>query len=127
MTQFAAQSGFLLLIIALAFVFGFHNAVAGDVKTAHLSQGLNVIWISIAFYVGWKLLPSVGAKNKVPEGRSLVTAGFVQNFRTIRTAYEHYNRGLFRFLLAVVFAEAGVNAFTVSVGLFMLAKSTGES
>ena len=108
MTQFGAQSAFLLLITIIAFAAGFN-----DVQTGHVSQAINVVWISIAFSVGWNLLPAVPAKNSVPEGHSLWTAGFVQNFHTIKSIHKHYNRSLFRFLLAVVFAEAGVNAFTV--------------
>lgn len=114
MTQFGAQSAFLILIIGIAYGAGLN-----DVQTGHVSQAVNVIWISIAFYAGWKLMPSVDSKNKLPLGQSLWTAGFKQNFRTMANIHKHYNRGLFRFLLAVVFAEASVNAFTVVAVVYL--------
>jgi len=108
MTQFGSQSAFLVVVIALSIALGLD-----DVETSHLSQAINVVWISICFYIGWKLLPSVPAKNTLKEDQYLLTQGFIENFRTMKNIQQHYNRGLFRFLLAVIFAEAGVNAFTV--------------
>lgn len=115
MTQFSAQAGFLILIALLSVALGLN-----EVETGHMSQGINVFIISIAFYTGWNLLPSVPAKNTLPEGRSLWTAGFVQNYKTIQSIRKNYSRGLFRYLIAVVFAEAGVNAYTVSVLSFVV-------
>ena len=114
MTQFGAQATFLVVVIAISMGVGLN-----DVQTGHLSQAINVLWVAPIFYAGWKMLPSVAAKNTLSDDQSLWTAGFVQNFHTIQSIHKHYNRGLFRFLLAVVFAEAGVNAFTVRSTAFL--------
>ena len=110
MTQFSAQATFLIVVIAIGIALDLN-----DVQTGHLSQAINVLWVTPIFYFGWKLLPNVAAKNTLRDDQSLWTAGFVQNFHTIKSIHKHYNQGLFRYLLAVVFAEAGVNAFTVRI------------
>ena len=108
MIGFAAQAAFLIVVVVLSTAFEWD-----DVFTAHISQAINVVWVGGAFYVGWKLLPSAAARHTLPEHRSLLTAGFVQIWQTTKKINRHYGRGLRWFLLAVVFADAGANAFTV--------------
>jgi MFS-type transporter involved in bile tolerance (Atg22 family) len=108
MAQFGAQSSFLIVVIGISLALGL-----GDVATAQVSQGINSVWVAVGFSLGWNYLPSVGINHTLPEGRSLLTQGFVQNWKTAKRINKHYARGLRWFLFAIVFAEAATNAFTV--------------
>lgn len=114
MCQFAAQAMFLVLVIAISGAIDW-NAV----ETAHLSQGLNVGWSGIFFYLGWKILPTRPASHAIPEGKTLVTQSFVQVWQTTKKINKFYAHSLRWFLLAVVFAEAAANAFTVVSVVFL--------
>jgi UMF1 family MFS transporter len=119
MFQFSAQAGFLLLISVLAFVLKLT-----DVLTAQVSQAINCCWILVAFGIGWcKLLPKVGTNHeRLPEGTSnLFSAGFAQLWRTAKSINTNYRRSLRWFYLALMFAEAGVNSFTVVAITFQTA------
>lgn len=94
-------------MIVIAASFGFNS-----VHTAQLSQGINVVWISIGFFIGWKILPDVPSRHKMQEGHSLWTEGFKQVWKTSKSINRNYPHGLRWFLLATVFAEAGASAFT---------------
>lgn len=110
MVQFGAQASFLILIIAVSIFAG----VADDnVVTAHISQAINAVWVSLAFYAGWRLMPEAPATHVLPAGKSLWTIGFTQTYHTAQSIWCHYKAGLRWFLLATVFAEAAANAFTV--------------
>jgi MFS-type transporter involved in bile tolerance (Atg22 family) len=121
MVQFGTEICFLIVVIALALAFGLD-----DVGTAQLGQGVNTVWSSIAFWLGWRLLPHVPANHTLPEGRSLVTIGFVQTYQTAKNINQKYKHGLRWFLLAVVFSEAAVTAFTV-VSVIYLNEELGMS
>jgi MFS-type transporter involved in bile tolerance (Atg22 family) len=114
MSQFGAQASFLAVIIVISIALGL-----GDVTTAQVSQGINTVWIVIGFYFGWKYMPTVGMNHALPEGRSLLTQGFVQNWQTAKLINTHYARGLRWFLLGTMFAEAAVNSFTVLAVVFL--------
>mmetsp|Transcript_23871 Transcript_23871/g.36100 ORF Transcript_23871/g.36100 Transcript_23871/m.36100 type:complete len:510 (+) Transcript_23871:140-1669(+) len=107
MTQFSGQASFLLVIIVLSIVLK-----TNDVVTAQMSQGVNVAWILVFFTLGWRLFPwKIPANRVLPEGHSLVTEGFRQNWRTIQNLYRG-SKALRYYFLTVVFAEAGTNTFT---------------
>jgi MFS-type transporter involved in bile tolerance (Atg22 family) len=114
MMQFTAQALFLLLVVVIAIVFGFN-----DVHMAQLSQGINVVWISIGFYIGWKMLPDVPSRHKMHESHSLWTEGFKQVWRTTKSINRNYPHGLRWFLLASIFFEAGSSAFTTVSVIYM--------
>jgi hypothetical protein len=111
---FGTQIVFLIAAIALALAFGLD-----DVGTAQLSQGINTIWSSIGFWVGWKLLPHVPPNHVLPEGRSLMTIGFVQVYQTAKNINQQYSHGLRWFFLAVVFAESAANAYVVLAVIYL--------
>lgn len=107
-TQFLASLVFLLLVSIVAMLAGFD-----DVTTGQFSQAINVVWVGLAFFYGWKLLPEVPALQTPPEGRSLAVAGFVKLWETTKGINKHYGGSVRWYFLAVIFAEAGYNAFTV--------------
>lgn len=108
MMQFSAQALFLILVIAIAFPFGLN-----DVRTAQLSQGINVVWISIGFFFGWKILPDVPSRHERHKGHSLWMEGFKQVWKTSKSINRNYPHGLRWFFLGTIFGDAGANAFTV--------------
>jgi MFS-type transporter involved in bile tolerance (Atg22 family) len=114
MMQFSAQALYLVLVFGIAIVFDFDN-----VNTAQLSQGINVLWISIGFFIGWKMLPDVPSRHELQEGHSIWTEGFTQIWHTSISINRNYPHGLRWFLLSTVFAEAGANAFTVISVIFL--------
>ena len=69
-------------------------------------------------------MPAVPVLHIHPEGRILARIGFSQNWKTLKGVARHYRSGLGWYFLAVVFAEAGANAFTVVAVTFM-ARSLG--
>lgn len=78
-----------------------------------------MVWIMVGFFFGWKMLPSRGARHELPEHHSVWTEGFKEVWRTTKSINRSYPHGLRWFLLAVVFAEAGANAFTVVAVVFL--------
>ena len=114
MTQFSAQASFLLVVVVVSFSLGLK-----DVNTAKVSQALSTLVVGTTFYTGWKLLPQVPAKHTVPEGKSIWTQGFVQNWQTAKRINRQYRNGLRWFLLSVVFGEAAANAFTIVSVVFL--------
>lgn len=114
MLQFTSQCIFLVVISVIGFVLALN-----DVTLAHVSQSINVIWSGAAFALGWKLMDDIPPHNTLPDGRNLFTEGFLQTFRTFCNIMHHYRDGFFMYLLAVVFAEAGANAFTVVSVLYL--------
>jgi len=118
--QFSSQESFLILISALAIALKLN-----DVVTAQVSQAINCVWILIAFGLGWfKYLPKVGTRHEsMPEGtNNLFSAGFIQLWRTANAINKHFGRSLRWYFAALIFAEAGVNAFTVVAVTFQTAQ-----
>ena len=105
--QFGSQASFLIVVVALSLAAGWD-----DVMTAHVSQAINAVWAGLAFYIGWKMMPTVPASHELPADKSLWTQGFAQIYHTAQRINREYATGLRWYLLAVVFAEAGVNSFT---------------
>lgn len=99
--QFTVQVLFLLLVGGVQAAIGLD-----DVQSARASQGMNVLWISIFFYWGWMLMPATPAQHKLPEGRSILTEGFRQNWKTAKHINTHFKGGVRWFLLGTAFSEA---------------------
>jgi len=96
------------LVILVATAFGL-----GDVQSAQMSQGFNVLISGSFLYGGWRLMPTVPARRTLPEDCSLLKQGFVQVFETAREIQRSYKKGLRWFYLCVIMAEAAAAAFTV--------------
>ena len=117
--QFTSQVLFLVLVIGISLALSF-----GDVQTARLSQACNAVTASISFCFGWKLMPQVPARHTLPEGKRMLTQGFVQNWHTAAEIHQKYKKGLRWFLLSVIFGEAAATSFTI-VSVVFLDKQLG--
>ena len=108
-SQFSFQAMFIVLIIGISI-----GIKSGDVLTAQISQGINAVTILICWSIGWfKLLPKSKAKRTLPEGKSLCSAGFSQIFQTAKHINSNYKNSIRWYFLALCFAEAGANSFTI--------------
>lgn len=114
MVQFTGQSAFLILIIAISYIFD-----TDDVVTAQIGQAVDVVVSGLFFYYSWKWLTPVPARHQLAEGHSLLTEGFTQIFRTARTINQKYKNGTRWYFLAVIFAESGANAFTTVAVVYL--------
>jgi MFS transporter, UMF1 family len=114
--QFLAQGCFLMVVIALSTALDLNSVV-----TAQVSQAIDVVWTGLFFLLGWRLMPSAPASHALPPGRCrLLTLGFVQVYHTTRKLnQEFYCTGLKWYLAALIFAEAGVNSFTVLAVVYL--------
>jgi len=117
MCQFGAQMTYLIINVALSVGLGW---VGQDVKIAMASQAICVVWLLFTFVPGWRKLPAVPALRPRPPGKSLMRIGFTQVWHTVVGINRHYGSSLRWYFLAVAFAEAGANAFTVVSVTFML-------
>ena len=114
MNQFTAQACFLVVVVALSLVLEL-----SDVMTARVSQGINVVWITVFFSAGWYYIPAVPASHDLPQGKYLVTQGFAQIWQTMKKINRDYSTGLRWYLISIVFAEAAANAFTTVSVIFL--------
>lgn len=80
MLQFSAQALFLIVVIVISGAIGLN-----DVNTGQLSQAINVVWISMGFYFGWKVLPSRPSRHDLPDHHYIYTEGFKQVWRTAKS------------------------------------------
>jgi len=80
MLQFSAQALFLIVVIALSGGIGLD-----DVRTGMLSQAINVVWIFIGFFFGWKVLPSRPSRHELPDHHNIWTEGFKEVWRTAKS------------------------------------------
>jgi MFS-type transporter involved in bile tolerance (Atg22 family) len=114
MTQFTSQAAFLLVVTALSI-----GLDLGDVVAAQMSQGINVVWSGLCFFFSWRLFEHVPARHVLPEGHSLLTQGFSRVYQTAKDINQFYKHGTRWFFLAIIFAEASANAFTVVAVVFL--------
>lgn len=111
MATFSSKFSIIQFISMLLFVLTISGISAGfglnAVQTSHLSQSIGVVCLATGFSA-WRKMPFVPAKNKVPPGKNIITAGFSQNWKTFKGINEHYGNGLRWFLLANTFGYAGM-------------------
>lgn len=120
--QFSSQACFLVLLGALSFGLGIST---DSVRTARLSQAMNVGFIIVLFALGWKCMPSRPASRDLPQGQKcLILYGLRQNFRTAISIHREYKKGLQWYLLATVFAQSSVGALT-TVAVVYLSSEVG--
>jgi MFS-type transporter involved in bile tolerance (Atg22 family) len=106
MTQFSSQATFNIVVICISV-----GASLDTVQTAMISQAASVAWAVVFWTFGWNLMPHRPAKHEL-KGKSIWTAGFIQNWNTAKTIWTKYKLGLKWYLLALVFAEASSAALT---------------
>ena len=114
MIQFGSEVVFIVIITALSLALK-----SSDVILSSYSQILSVIWIGICFYFGWKTLPQVPPKRVLRSDQSVLTAGFIQTLKTVKNIHTNHGGSLRWYFLAVIFSEAGANAFTALAVTFM--------
>jgi len=98
-----------------------------EVDLAHISQGVNAVYIGVAFFIGWRYMPTVPAKRVLPENESVLKMGFVQIWNTGKNINKNY-KGLRCFLLSNMFGDSGFTATPVIAVSYMLdqMKMTGS-
>lgn len=113
--MFTCEVLYLVLITAVSFVL--EN---DDVVTAHVGQAVDVgisgFFYTLAFYFFTKK----PARRQLPQGDSLLFAGFQQVFKTSVGICKYYPSTLGFFMIAIVFAEAGANSFTIVSVTFLV-------
>ena len=110
--QFSMQASFLILVSVLSYVLKMSD---DSVQTARMCQALNFTIISFFFGLGWQRMPPRKATRELPEGMRgfrILAYGIRQNIRTAASIHRNYKKGLSKYLLATMFAQAGVAALT---------------
>ena len=79
----------------------------GDVKTAHVGQGIVVLINIIVQGLSWHYFEEREPSRALQFGRSLFVAGFREVYQTAKGLRQHYNKSLGRFFLAIIFTQAG--------------------
>lgn len=118
--QFTAQALFLILLGVLSFAIGISD---NSVKTARLSQAMNVVIASTLFTAGWRCMPSHPANRPLPRENmrccSIVIYGIQQNFRTAVSIFKDYKKGLRWYLIATMFVQSAVGALTTIAVVYL--------
>ena len=114
LTQFGAQAGVNVIIIAVSYIFKL-----GSVHTAMVCQGVTVAFCIVYLTAGWRLLPKRPRKHRLPKGDSLMLAGFSQNYRTFKKIWRDYKVGLRWFLISTIFGEAAASAVGSTAVVFL--------
>lgn len=112
--QFASQSFFLVVMVAITLVLA-----SPAVLTAQISQGVNTFTTIVLFGLGWKYMTPRQRANNLPEGRSLLTEGFRQNWATLRKIQKNFRKGLLWYFYSLVFAEAAAAAITTTSIIYL--------
>lgn len=105
--MFGHQALYIVIIVALDMIFELD-----DVQVGMLSQGLDTIVTGSYWSMCWFYFTKRDAITKLPEGKSLFSAGFSQVFNTAIGIQKHYPKTVGYYFMGVVFAEAAVNSFT---------------
>lgn len=102
MWMFGNEALYLVIVIGLSLALK-----ADDVLTGQLGQIIDVAVSGFFYALGFYFFTHKEARRKLPQGSSLIFAGFKQVCVTSRGIIQHYPKTLTRFLLGVVFAESG--------------------
>ncbi|KAI2513628.1 Vacuole effluxer Atg22-like protein [Fragilaria crotonensis] len=107
-SQYASSVVFLLVMVVLLEVFN----VADVLTSSWISQSLVFGVCTLFFGYAWTLLfPDRPAAQQVPEGQSILTAGFNKLYATSQTIWSHHD-AIKWFLISVAFAESATAAFS---------------
>lgn len=102
MCMFSNQSLYLVVVIAVSIVFKFDNVV-----TAHFGQGFDVALSGFFYLLAFYFFTQKEPRRNLPQGSTLVTAGFKQVYTTVKGIYKYYPSTMGWFFLAVTFGESG--------------------
>mmetsp|Transcript_6326 Transcript_6326/g.9597 ORF Transcript_6326/g.9597 Transcript_6326/m.9597 type:complete len:504 (-) Transcript_6326:29-1540(-) len=112
---FSTQSLYLMLVIGISSALG-----RDSVETAQLGQIINVLMTGFFYVCGFYNFTPKQSSRDLPEGHSLLVAGFKQVFTTTKDMCNHYPTTLTWFFLAVLVAEAAASAFTTVAVTFLI-------
>ena len=104
--QFLSNILFLLVVLIIG------GGLALDtVQSGQAGQMLVTVVSTASFIWAWGYcFPACPPRRPLPEGASLWSEGFRQNWRTFLKIRRHYRKGVFWFMLASLVGEAGVTA-----------------
>jgi hypothetical protein len=105
--QFSSQAIFTILVIGISIGFSLDT-----VRTAMVGQGAVVLWCIVFFSWGWWYLPERPARHTLSDGQWILLAGFAQNWKTSKSIWTRYCKGVKWYFLATIFAEASAAAIT---------------
>lgn len=114
--QFSAMVIYLVLVVGVAAAAGVSD---DDIATARIGQSTSFVVASSTLSYAWSclFLPRPKARD-LPEGQSLLTAGFIQVFQTSVRIFKHY-RALKWFYVAVAFADAAIQSLVTIAVTFL--------
>jgi UMF1 family MFS transporter len=114
-SQYIGSITFLLLMVGILSTVNRNNRF----RSSLLSQTLVFIICSICFGYAWtRLFRSRPASQKVPENRSLVSAGFWKIYRTSQTILLHHS-AIKWFLLSAAFTQGAATTFSTIAITYM--------
>lgn len=121
--QFGNQAAFFIIMVAVSIFL-----IEDDVNLAQFSQGVDVIYNGILWFVAYYYYTEKDKRRELPEGENIASAGFKQVARTACGISKHYPKTIGRFFLGILFSESAVNAFTtVAVAYFNVTLDMGSA
>jgi len=112
--QFGHQAFFVVIITIINILTKFN-----DVVMAQISQGCDVVITGFYYFLSWYFFTQKEPKNQMRPGETLLTAGFMQVFRTAKGLYKFYPSTVFLFFVGTIFTESAINSFTTVSITFM--------
>jgi hypothetical protein len=106
-SQFSSEAIFTIVVVGISFGLSLDT-----VRTAMVGQGAVMLWCIVFFSWGWWYLPGRPARHTLSDGQWILLAGFAQNWKTSKSIWTRYRKGVKWFLLATIFAEASAAAMT---------------
>mmetsp|Transcript_15127 Transcript_15127/g.33828 ORF Transcript_15127/g.33828 Transcript_15127/m.33828 type:complete len:323 (-) Transcript_15127:37-1005(-) len=103
---------FLGMLLHLLICAGISFAAQDSVEVARYSQMLSTVWTACFMGYAWfYLFEHREAGNKIPEGKSLVTAGFWRIWDTFRLVWSDHIH-IFWFYLSIAFGDGALSTFS---------------
>lgn len=106
--MFASEATYLVIVVAITIPLG-----ATDILTGQIGQGVNTIMSGFFYTLSMYYFTRKDPKRLLPEGTSVIMAGFKQVYVTTGGILKYYPQTLTWFLLGVVFSEAAVSTLSV--------------
>ena len=109
-SQFGASVGFLLFMVIILMIVGI--GYGQEVLAAQLSQ-TSVVFVTIVFFgIAWTgLFKEREASQSIPEGTTLINAGFCKLFRTAKEITTHH-KSLKWFLVSAAMTQSATTSFS---------------
>jgi hypothetical protein len=102
MWMFSTQAIYLFTVVGLSVTIN-----ADDVLTGQLGQAIDVVVSGSCFAMGFYFFSEKESRRVLPQGNSLLLAGFKQVFISSKQIVQQYPSTLTLYFLGVLFGEAG--------------------